>query len=170
MKDLVETIASFEFFQGLPDDVLKTLGACAQRQDWPVNAYLAQEGGYAEHFYAVEVGRLSIEIHRPGQGRHVIQTLSEGQVAGWSWLFPPHRWTFDIRAMSPVRVLAFSGSCLLKICSEHTDVGYIIMRRLAEVIARRLQATRIQLLDVYGSHDSFAVGDEKCLAPSDLDR
>lgn len=165
MKDPVETIASFEFFQGLPQDALGILAGCAQRQDWPVHSYLAQEGRHAGHFYAVEEGRLSIEIHRPGQGRHVIQTLGEGQVAGWSWLFPPHRWTFDIRAMSPVRVLAFPGECLLKLCSEHTDVGYVMMRRLALVIAKRLQATRIQLLDVYGNSASSPGGDEKRLAP-----
>ncbi|HET9240115.1 MAG TPA: cyclic nucleotide-binding domain-containing protein [Oligoflexus sp.] len=165
MKNLTDTISSFEFFQGLPQYALEILSGCAQRQDWPVHSYLAEEGSRADYFYAVEDGRLSIELHRPGLGRHVIQTLGRGQVAGWSWLFPPHLWTFDIRALSPVRVLAFQGDCLLKLCSEHPEVGYIMMRRLAHVIAKRLQATRLQLLDIYGSTVPARVADEKSLAP-----
>lgn len=164
MKNPVETLAVFEFFRGLPTEVLETLGHCAQLQDWPAHAYLAQEGDHAAYFYAIEQGRVSIELHRPGRGRHVIETLDQGQVAGWSWLFPPHRWSFDIRAMSPVRVLAFRGECLLKVCAERTDVGYILMRRLAYVIAQRLQATRVQLLDVYGNHFVSSGDDEKRLA------
>jgi CRP-like cAMP-binding protein len=165
MKDLMNVIGSFEFFQGLSEPALDYLSRCAQRQDWPARSYLAEEGSPATYFYALEEGRLSIELHRPGLGRHVIQTLGKGQVAGWSWLFSPYLWTFDIRALSPVRVLAFQGECLLRLCSEQPDVGYIMMRRLAQVIAKRLQATRIQLLDVYGSATSSETGDEKRLAP-----
>jgi CRP-like cAMP-binding protein len=165
MKDLKDAIGDFEFFQGLPLYAMEYLSSCAQRQVWPVQSYLAEEGAAAKFFYAVEGGRLSIEIHRPGLGRHVIQTLGKGQVAGWSWLFPPYLWTFDIRALSPVTVLAFQGDCLLKLGSEHPDVGYIMMRRMAQVIAKRLQATRIQLLDVYGSTASSQTEHEKRLAP-----
>lgn len=165
MNDLLNAIGSFEFFQGLPQNALEYLASCTQRQDWPVRSYLAEEGLPATYFYALEDGRLSIELHRPGLGRHVIQTLGRGQVAGWSWLFSPYLWTFDIRALSPVRVLAFQGKCLLRLCSEHPDVGTIIMQRLAQVIAKRLQATRIQLLDVYGSTAPSQAGEEKHLAP-----
>ena len=70
---------------------------------------------------------------------------------GWSWLFPPYRWHLDARAIEAVRAVAFDGACLRQKSIDDHELGYELMRRFAEVIVSRLQATRMQLLDVY--HD-----------------
>ncbi len=80
----------------------------------------------------------------------MISTLGEGAVVGWSWLFPPHRWSFDARALEQVRAVAFDGGCLRGKCDADHELGYELMRRFAAVMLERLQATRLQLLDVYG--------------------
>ena len=69
---------------------------------------------------------------------------------GWSWLFAPHRWQFDGRAVDPTRTIAFDGTCLRGKCDADHELGYQLMRRFAAVAVERLQATRLQLLDVYG--------------------
>ena len=42
------------------------------------------------------------------------------------------------------------GACLRGKCEEDHDLGYELLMRFAQVIVERLQATRLQLLDVYG--------------------
>jgi hypothetical protein len=80
-----------------------------------------------------------------------IETIGEGEVLGWSWLFPPYRWQFDAQAVGLVRAIAFDGRCLRGKCEEDHDLGYWLMQRFAQVMSQRLQATRLQLLDLYGT-------------------
>ena len=80
----------------------------------------------------------------------MIETLGPGEVVGWSWLFEPYRWQFDGRAVAPTRVVAFDGACLRGKCEADHELGYELMRRFVASVIERLQATRLQLLDVYG--------------------
>ena len=96
-------------------------------------------------------GRVVLETFVPGRGALTIETLEEGDLLGWSWLFPPYRWHFDARALDLVRAVAFDGACLRgKIDDDHA-LGYELLDRFSPVMLERLQATRLQLLDVYGS-------------------
>jgi hypothetical protein len=94
---------------------------------------------------------VQLEIFAPGRGAVTIQTVDEGDVVGWSWLFPPFRWHFDARALDSVRAVAFDGACLRDKCDDDHSLGYELLRRFSPVMLARLQATRLQLLDVYGN-------------------
>jgi hypothetical protein len=80
-----------------------------------------------------------------------IDTLEDGDVLGWSWLFPPHKWNFDSRAIALTRALVLDAKCLSGKCEEDHHLGYEMMRRFSAIMVDRLKATRLQLLDLYGS-------------------
>ena len=80
-----------------------------------------------------------------------IQSLKEGEVLGWSWMIPPYKWHFDARAFDLTRAIALDGACLREKCEEDHDLGYELMSRFALIIAQRLEATRLQLMDIYGN-------------------
>jgi CRP/FNR family transcriptional regulator, cyclic AMP receptor protein len=62
----------------------------------------------------------------------------------------PYQWHFGARALELTRAIAFDGACLrLKAEADH-DLGYELLKRFSQTIIERLQATRLQLLDVYG--------------------
>ena len=90
--------------------------------------------------------RVKIELLAP----LVIETLGPGEVLGWSWLFAPYRWQFDARAVGACSLVSFDGTGLRARCESDPELGFALMRCLAETIVERLQATRRQLLDVYG--------------------
>ena len=50
-----------------------------------------------------------------------------------------------------MRAIAFDGACLRGKCEADHELGYELMQRFAPVLVERLQATRLQLLDVYGN-------------------
>ena len=72
-----------------------------------------------------------------------------GHVLGWSWLIPPYKWHFDARTFSPVTAVVLNAEFLRKLFNENPDLGYHMLLRLNRVLAERLQAARLQLLDVY---------------------
>ena len=104
----------------------------------------------ANQFFLIREGAVALEIDALDRGTLVIETLHRDDVVGWSWLFEPYRWQFDARASGPTRVVAFDGACLRGKCEADHELGYQLMRRFAASLIERLQATRLQLLDVYG--------------------
>jgi CRP-like cAMP-binding protein len=143
-------VAEHAFFAGLGEKALDLVAGCGRNAAFAAGETLAREGTEADSFFAVREGRVAIEIHAPGRGSLAVQTVGPGGVVGWSWLFPPHRWIFDARAVEPVRAIRFDGRCLRKKCDADHELGYEFMKRFSAVFVKRLEATRLQLLDVYG--------------------
>jgi CRP/FNR family transcriptional regulator, cyclic AMP receptor protein len=151
MKMLETLFEQHPFFQGFALDDLELLAGCASNVAFDAGQYIAREGDDANEFYLIRHGKVSLEISSPGRQKVTVQTLGEGEVLGWSWLVPPYRWQFDARAVELTRAIALDGQCLRGKCEEDPRLGYELMKRIAPIIVQRLQATRLQLLDVYGS-------------------
>ena len=156
-QTIEDLIATMPTFAGLPAEQLATVAGCGRTCGFEAGAEIAREGDPADTFYALRSGRVALEVVAPGQ-RLTIGTLGPGTVVGWSWLFPPHRWSFDARALEPVRAIEFDGACLRGKCEADKALGYELMRRFAAIILERLQGTRVQLLDVYGRADGGEAG------------
>jgi CRP-like cAMP-binding protein len=113
--------------------------------------FVFREGDNADSFYFIRQGKLVIETYVPQKGPIAIQTREAGEVAGWSWMVPPYKWRFDARAVELTRAIALDGKCLRDKFEKDHDLGYELMKRFSVLIAQRLEATRLQLLDIYGS-------------------
>ena len=152
METLEPILAQHPFLKGLEPRHLQVLVGCAANVRFDAGQFIFREGEAAKHFYIIRHGKIALEIFVPGRGPVAIQTLGEGEVLGWSWLFPPYQWHFDARALELTRAIALDGECLRGKCEGDHDLGYTLVKRFAYVIMQRLQATRLQLLDVYGEH------------------
>jgi len=108
-----------------------------------------REGDESTHFHLIREGDVRLEIRAP-QGPIAIQTLHAGDILGWSWLVPPHNKRFDARALTRIRAVAMDGVCLREKCDEDPKLGYELLQRFAKIVGERLQATRLQILDLYG--------------------
>ena len=150
MRALDELISDSPVFAGLAPPHLGLIAGCARNEHVHAGAPLFREGEAADRFFLIRSGAVALEIAAPAGGALVIETLHDGDVVGWSWLFAPHRWHFDGRATVPTSVIAFDAACLRGKCDADHELGYQLMQRFAATIVERLQATRLQLLDVYG--------------------
>jgi CRP-like cAMP-binding protein len=151
MKQMDEILAEHSFFRGLPRPYLELVAGCGKNVRFEANQFIAREGEDADTFYLVRHGAVALELHLPNRGTRTLQTLGPGDILGWSWLVPPYRWRFDARAVEPTRAIALDGKCLREKCETDHDLGYALLKRFAYVLGQRLEATRLQLLDVYGA-------------------
>ena len=152
METLERILAEHSFFEGLETEYLKLLVGCASNVRFQAGAYLFREGEEASHFFLIRQGRVAVEIYAPQRPPIVVQTLEGGDILGWSWLIPPYHWRFDARVVEPARAIALDGKCLRSKCEENHDLGYVLLKRFAHIVEQRLEATRMQLLDVYATH------------------
>lgn len=150
INDLSGVIHQQPFFKTFTETQLALLTGCAKNQRFKAETMLAKSGTPADHFFVIRSGSIAIEIPVPGRNRLVIQTLGKDAIFGWSWIFPPYHWAFDGRCQNEVHALVFDGNCLRKKCDDNPDLGYKFMKEFAVLMSQRLEATRLQLSDVYG--------------------
>ncbi|OFW67715.1 MAG: hypothetical protein A2Z12_01675 [Actinobacteria bacterium RBG_16_68_21] len=146
-----DVLRSHLFCKGADSDFIMHLAACGPvERTWEVGRSILGLGDPADRLYLIVEGDVSIELHAPGGPPTVIQTLGGGDVLGWSWIIPPYRWAFDANALTPVRALSIDAARLRTAMTDDPSFGYAMLSRLLVAIADRLQATRLQLLDLYG--------------------
>lgn len=126
------------------------IAGCARNERFAANQYIHREGDAADQFYLIRHGVVAQELRIPDQEPIIIQTLHAGDILGWSWLVPPYRWTNDARAMQLTRVITLDARCLRGECAVNPTLAYELLKRFIPVIANRLEAARLQLIDVYG--------------------
>ncbi|HUI64485.1 MAG TPA: cyclic nucleotide-binding domain-containing protein [Bacteroidota bacterium] len=149
--NLSEILLQHPFLAGLSKPYMETLIGCASNTRFNEGSYLIHEGQLANTFFMIRTGRVAVEIDVSPKGLLRVQTIGPGDVLGWSWLISPFRWHFSACAVAEVRAVALDGECLRNKCESDHDFGYEMMKRLAQVMERRLEATRLQLLDLYGT-------------------
>ena len=150
MRSIAELTAESRALDGLAQRHLELIAGCGRTGRFAAGELLFRAGGPADDFFLIRHGAVGLELPVPQREPVTIETLHDGELLGWSWLFEPHRWMFDAHAVQDTSVVVFDGAYLRGKCETDHELGYQLMRRFAAVLADRLQATRLQLLDVYG--------------------
>jgi CRP/FNR family transcriptional regulator, cyclic AMP receptor protein len=150
MKSLIAELIEHPFFEGLPDDFFETLAACAIQVKFAANQMIYHEGDPADQFLLILKGKVAIEIFASQRGSLIVQTVTAGEVLGWSWLFAPYRRRFDARTLEATEAIGMNAVCLREKAEQDYRLGYELFKRFSKVVVARLQATRLQLIDFYG--------------------
>jgi CRP-like cAMP-binding protein len=137
---------------------MTSLTACAHPRSFETGEFLWRQGELASDLYLICSGNVSLQISIPHQGSIEIDALGPGEVVGWSWLAPYHRWHVDARATTPVLAFQLDGKALLETMERNHDFGYEVLKRLALVMARRLQATRSRVYQLSSQPAKEACG------------
>ncbi|WP_330342449.1 Crp/Fnr family transcriptional regulator [Streptomyces sp. NBC_00557] len=130
------------------------LMSLAHEVSFPAGARLFEEGHRADRFWIVRTGTVALDLHVPGRHPAVIETLGHGELVGWSWHFPPHIWHLGAEAMSPVRAWEFDAEAVRKMCAADAEFGRAVAVWVGRVVAQRLHASRVRLLDLYAPYGS----------------
>lgn len=140
--------------QALPSDHHAQLMAYANQVTFPRDTRIFEEGRTADRFWIIRSGAVGLDLHVPGRRAPFVETLTAGELLGWSWLFPPDRWHLGAQTLGQVRAYEFNAPAVLTACEKDTGFGFALARVVAEVVAHRLTAARTRLLDLYGPQGS----------------
>jgi len=114
--------------------------------------FIHRKGENADEFYIITKGKVALEVYSARRGPLIVQTISEGEILGWSWLIPPCDWRVNAHAVEQTEVIQFDGKALRERCENDPELGYQLLKRFARIADRRLEATMLQLIDIYGDH------------------
>jgi CRP/FNR family transcriptional regulator, cyclic AMP receptor protein len=151
-EELIKVLQTIPWYQELdPNHFDKLVGISSLIEVEPKQE-LFREGDPEDYLYVVVQGRIAIEMMVPSRGRIRIYTAESMDVVGWSSVTPiVRRRTAGAQAVLPSCLVRQEAAALRKLCEEDHDLGYIVMRRMANVVASRLLTTRLQLLDMFAN-------------------
>jgi CRP/FNR family cyclic AMP-dependent transcriptional regulator len=156
--ELINLLQSIPWFQELEPGIFDKIAGICELAYYEPGCYLFKEGDKENYLYIVIEGRVALEIHVPGRGTMRIYTAEPMDIVGWSSITPIVRQrTAAARAVLPSRLVRIEALLLYKLCDEDHDLGYEVMRRLANVVASRLLTTRLQLLDMFAHPEAKEV-------------
>ena len=147
--DLTSTIKTIPWFLELAPDSVQRLVKIAEMRSFEKGAIIFSEGEQHPFLYVIMEGRVSLESYVPGQGAMPILTAESLDVIGWSSLTPVVRQkTSTARVLEHTNLMAFHAQQLMAACEADCDLGFVIMRRLANIVASRMLNHRLHLLGI----------------------
>ncbi|MEN8234432.1 MAG: cyclic nucleotide-binding domain-containing protein [Actinomycetota bacterium] len=151
MSEVFDVLIGRPFFEGMTDEQIRTVAAAGSKVTYHEGQTIFREGGSADSCYLILGGDVALEMQTPGHGPQVMMTLHAGDLLGWSWLYPPFRWTYDAHIHSDTEAIRFDAVMLKDASEADPTLGYELMKRFTETLVNRMQSIRIQLLDVYST-------------------
>ncbi len=149
MQSIEQTLKATPMFRNLSLEQFGTIALLGEEAEFAGGAYLMTDGQPADSFFVIREGNVALQTDAR-VGVITIETLHDGDPVGWSWLFEPYLAHFDACSLGVTHAIRFDAATLRLRCREDHELGYELMRSFTSVIVERLQATRLQLLDVYG--------------------
>ena len=149
MRTVEQLLEESPALASLPPEHRATMAGCARLHVFYPGEPLLREGDAADEFFLIRRGAVAVETEVPGRGAVTLETLEPGEILGWSWLVPPYRNAFGARALDAVHVIVLDGACLRGKCERDPALGYDLLKVVATVFVRRLEETRMRLLDLY---------------------
>jgi CRP/FNR family cyclic AMP-dependent transcriptional regulator len=96
----VSQLKRVPLFEAVPDEKLRQVATFAVSEEHPDGAVIVKEGGYANHFYAIEDGTAKVE--RDGQK---LADLGPGDVFGEQGLLEKQERSATVTATSTLKVI-----------------------------------------------------------------
>jgi toluene monooxygenase system ferredoxin subunit len=131
-----------ELFHGLDRAILEKLGALARRESFEPGALLYRPGDPADDLFVLDSGRVEFLIGRGDRTAPGGFMLKKGEVFGWAALLDgyPAR-IASARCLEASSLLRINGKAALRVLESDPAAGFVVMRRLAGLIARYLASS-----------------------------
>jgi toluene monooxygenase system ferredoxin subunit len=126
-----------ELFNGIGAAAQEALMRLAGREEFADGRVIYKRGDPAEDFFVLESGRVEFQIGRDERADPAGFMLKKGEVFGWAALLENHPQRIaSARALEKAVLLRINGKQALKLLEADPASGYLVMRRLAGLIAR----------------------------------
>jgi len=144
-----EMLKGMNLFEFLKLEELKDIAALARVEEFNTGDFIFKEGDKAEKIYLVLEGRVAVEVEIGPSKRSTVYTETKGKMFGYPSLIKPHVFTTYARCLDRVKLVTLKAEDLIEgIFKNDCRRGYLVMNKLAEIIAQKLKETRMQLLSL----------------------
>lgn len=136
-----------EFFADSPTEVLGELQSLAKTSTFDNSETIFKEGDPAKDIFLLKSGSVELIYTLPTRSNTPVRigVVHPGQLFAWSALTGADGLTAGAVAMEQSEAFIIPANKFRVVMDANPDFGYLVMSRLAKLIASRLQDSRTQL-------------------------
>jgi toluene monooxygenase system ferredoxin subunit len=169
-------LKGFSFFSDIDSDTLAAISKKSEILEFNAEDVIFHCKAPSTHFYGLLEGEVDlilifkdkilktdIEYEEAIQASMVdeekaiiVDTVAPGQIFGWSSIVGPGKRTVTAECSQASRVISIPADELKSMFDEDHTLGYIVMRRLGDIIAKRLRNRTEKLIETWG--EAFDIG------------
>jgi CRP-like cAMP-binding protein len=148
-SSLSDRLAATWLTQELDGTARTSLAGLGRLTSVSAGEVLMREGETNDVLAIVLEGRVSLRMRVPERGQVTILTVEAGDVVGWSAMVPPYKATSTAVALVDTELAVFDGPGLRDAIETDASLAAQFYPVLLKAVARRLEGTRLQLLDLF---------------------
>ena len=133
----IEQLKQFVLLSYLTDAMLETLIPITEMQTFDENERIFTQGDPADRLFLLKQGKVLLENRIAEKITVSMTSIKPGYSFGWSAMLDEDVYSSDAIATEPSQVLSFREQKLKKIMDEDHSLGFIISRRMLNVIKKR---------------------------------
>ena len=148
--ELLKVMRTLRFSAELSEATASKLANLLSPRQYAAGKVIFEEGTVNPWLYLLVDGEVALEMCIPARGCTRILTLGPGDLLAWSSVLGRGRMTAGAHALTDLRVLVAPAPAILDLCAADPSFGFEFFQSVAAALSKRLVATRLQLLDLYG--------------------
>jgi CRP-like cAMP-binding protein len=152
------TLGALELFEGLPDRALEAIGALAEERRYAPGTIIFSPELSSDWAFLLLSGSVRLTVHASSlpEPKTLAVLETPGQAFGFSTVIGQQHHNSSAEAITDVRAVAIQGPRFLAYLEKDSEVGFIVMRRVARALSRRLATLRRALLDTVVDYETPA--------------
>ena len=143
-----EILSQFSLFNGLSESLLKEIAAISSEVAAKQGDFVFREGEKADKLYFLLHGSIALRVKLTSRPESVTVSFvsSPYKSFGWSGVVAPHHYTSSAECDEDSNLLIIPANPFIKLLEKNPEHGFIVMKRIAEIIADRLRNSHQALL------------------------
>lgn len=147
-----ETLRRYSLFTGQSNYMLEEIAMLSNSRSLEPGEWLFREGDPALQLYIIVDGAISMTmtIHLNGAKERIqkMSSIGSGEIVGWSSLLLANYYRFGAQASKKTQLVEISGKGLGELLDDNPRYGYLLIKKITEIIAERLESKCTQLLSL----------------------
>jgi CRP-like cAMP-binding protein len=162
-----ELLKGFPIFYDIPQEHLSEISQVGKFSNFDLSQTIFQDGENAFNLFGVVDGEVELSItvrdkilkanikyeeyvqthFETIENDIIVDSIEPGEVFGWSALINPRLYTTTAKCSKPSIIMSLPADKLQAIFNKNSQLGYLFMVRVSEIISRRLRNRTNRLIE-----------------------
>ena len=152
----VEDLKKILLFGSLTDRMVEQLLPMVQVQSFEGRQIIYETGSPASHFYSLKKGKVLLEAELAPTIIISLGAIKPGYSFGWTSLRREDAHTSIAVCAEPSEIFIIPKDELLGLFDRDHSIGFLVMRKAADILEHRLERRSAQFLKVIAKHPDIA--------------
>lgn len=138
-----------ELFTVFSDAQLKKVAEITEKKSYKAKAHVYERGDRAKYLFVVTKGLVSLRELQPGDQVGIAFEMRErGEMFGAACFMKPQQYTLTAFCLEDSELIAVDADKLFDLCDTDPEMGYKLMRKIAQLYFERYKVAKRQLREM----------------------